>query len=88
MPNAQNTSLNAPYKTKKSTVIKAQGEAQSAELIGSALKNNPTYIYLRQLEAAKDIASTMSKSENKLYIDSDTLLLNVSEARQSVIGAK
>ena len=63
---------------KQSTIVKAQGEAQSAELIGRAMANNPAYIELRQLEAAKDVASNLSKSDNKLYLDSNTLMLNLS----------
>jgi prohibitin 2 len=35
---------------KKSTVIRAQGEAQSAELIGTAMKENPAFLQLRQIE--------------------------------------
>ena len=38
---------------KKSTVIKAQGEAKSAKLIGDAVRDNPGYIQLRRLEARR-----------------------------------
>lgn len=62
---------------KKSTIIKAQGEAKSAEMIGSAIAKNPGYIELRQLDAALAISSTISKSSNKVYLESDSLLLNV-----------
>lgn len=62
---------------KKSTIIKAQGEAKSAEMIGAAIAKNPGYIELRQLDAALEISSTISKSANKVYLDSDSLLLNV-----------
>jgi len=62
---------------KKSTIIKAQGEAKSAAMIGSAIAKNPGYIELRQLDAALAISSTISKSHNKVYLDSDSLLLNV-----------
>lgn len=44
---------------KKSMVIKAQGEAKSAELIGAAIRDNPGFIQLRKLEAAREIASTL-----------------------------
>jgi len=63
---------------KKSTVIKAQGEAKSAKLIGDAVRDNPGYIQLRRLEAARDVAGTLSKSTNKVYLDTQSLLLNVS----------
>lgn len=44
---------------KKSMVIKAEGEAKSATLIGSAIRDNPGFIELRKLEAARDIASLL-----------------------------
>ena len=64
---------------KKSVVIKAQGEAQSARLIGAAIRDNPGFIQLRKLEAAREIAGTLSKSTNKLYLDGGSLLLDVQE---------
>jgi len=64
---------------KKSTIIKAQGEAASAELIGRAVQNNPGYIELRQLDAAKQISQTLEKASNKIYLDSDSLLLNITQ---------
>jgi prohibitin 2 len=68
---------------KKSTIIKAEGEAQSAALIGQAILKNPGYIELRQLDAAKSIAETVSKSSNKIYLDSQSLLLNILEISDS-----
>lgn len=65
---------------RKSTVIKAQGEAKSAQLIGEAIRDNPGYIQLRRLEAAREIANCISKSSNKVYLDSDSLLLNVKDS--------
>jgi len=62
---------------KKSKIITAQGEARSAELIGKAIAKNPAYVELRQLDAAKDIATTIARSRNKVYLDSDSLLLNI-----------
>jgi len=59
---------------KKSTIIKAEGEARSAELIGLAVSKNPGYIELRRLEAAKDIAEVVSNGRNKVYLDSESLM--------------
>jgi len=73
---------------KKSMVIKAQGEAKSATLIGAAIRDNPGFIQLRKLEAARDIASTLSKSTNKLYLDGDALLLNVNDTTQVDLSNK
>lgn len=68
---------------KKSTIIKAEGEATSASMIGEAMRNNPGYIELRQLDAAKGISETIAKSQNKVYLDSQSLLLNILEISSS-----
>ena len=60
---------------KKSMIIKAQGEASSAELIGKTM--NPPYIELKRIDAARRIADTLSMSRNRAFLDSDTLLLNL-----------
>lgn len=62
---------------KRSFIVQAEGEAQSARLYGNALSKNPAFIELRRLETARDIATVLSKSRNKVYLDSDTLLLNI-----------
>lgn len=62
---------------KQSIIVKAEGEAQSASLIGDAVKNSPGFLQLRKLDAAREIAKILSKSSNKVYVDADTLLLNV-----------
>jgi len=62
---------------KKTIITKAKGEAQSAELIGHAVKKNPGFIKLRRIDAAKDIADIVSKSGNKIYLNADSLLLNL-----------
>ena len=64
---------------KKSTIIRAQGEAKSAKLIGDAVRDNPGFIELRKLEAARDIATTVSKSNNRVFLDSHSLMLNVQD---------
>ncbi|KAL0347125.1 UNVERIFIED_CONTAM: Prohibitin-1, mitochondrial [Sesamum calycinum] len=40
---------------KQSAIIRAQGEAKSAQLIGQAIANNPAFITLRRIEASKEI---------------------------------
>lgn len=66
---------------KQSIIVRAQGEARSAELIGEAVRTNKGFLQLRRLEAARDIAGTLSQSGNKLMLDSSSLLLN-GESRQ------
>lgn len=60
-----------------SIVIKAEGEAQSAKLVGEAIKDNPGFIQLRRIDAARDIASTVARSNNKLFLNTDSLLLDL-----------
>ncbi|KVH97564.1 Band 7 protein [Cynara cardunculus var. scolymus] len=64
---------------KRSAVIRAQGEAKSAQLIGQAIANNPAFITLRKIEAAREIAQTMAASSNKVMLNADNLLLNLQE---------
>jgi prohibitin 2 len=64
---------------KKSAVIRAEGEATSAQLIGQAIANNPAFITLRRIEAAREIAHTIANSANKVFLNSDDLLLNLQE---------
>jgi len=75
---------------KKSTIIRAQGEARSAQMIGDAISDNPGFIQLRRIEAAREIASTMSRSANRVYLDADTLQLNLGEVASEdlEVGAK
>ena len=65
---------------KKSIVIKAQGEAESAKLIGQAIQKDPAFIQLRRIEAAKEIADVVNKSQNKLYLSADSLMLNIMDS--------
>lgn len=62
---------------KKSAIIRAEGEAKSANLIGDAMRDNPAFIQLRRIEAARDIATTVQRSQNRVYLDADTLQLNL-----------
>jgi len=62
---------------KRSVVIKAEGDAQSAKLISDAIKSNPYFLELRRIEAARAIAATIARSHNKVYLSSDTLMFNL-----------
>lgn len=60
----------------KSIIVRAQGEARSAELIGEAMRNNKGFLDLRRLEAARDIANVLAGSGNRVMLDAHGLLLN------------
>jgi regulator of protease activity HflC (stomatin/prohibitin superfamily) len=62
---------------KLTIITKAKGEAESAELIGQAVKHNPGFMSLRRIDAARDIADIVAKSGNKVYLNADSLLLNL-----------
>lgn len=64
---------------KLSNIIKAEGDAKSAELIGKAIATNPAFIQLRKIEAAKEIATTMSKARNRFMLSSESLLVNMKD---------
>jgi prohibitin 1 len=54
---------------RKAAVVRAEGESEAAKLISDATKNAGSgLIELRRIEAAKDIASQMSKSRNVVYL--------------------
>lgn len=69
---------------KESAIIKARGEAESAELIGRAVQQNPAFLTLRKIEAAREIAGTIANSTNKVYLSSDSLLLNLKELQEEI----
>ncbi|KAL4070004.1 band 7 family-domain-containing protein [Scleroderma yunnanense] len=80
---AQQTALRAAFlvdqaiQEKQSIIVRAQGEARSAELIGEAMRSNKGFLDLRRLEAARDIANILAGSGNRVMLDAHSLLLNV-----------
>jgi len=64
---------------RKAAVIRAEGESTAAKLISDATKAaGPGLIELRRIEAAKDVAGTMSKSRNIVYLpNSGNMLLGL-----------
>ena len=55
---------------KKAAIIRAEGESESARVISAALQKSPALVELRRIEAAKDIADTLSRSRNVTYLPS------------------
>jgi prohibitin 1 len=66
----------------RAVVLKAEGEAQAAALISAALQESGTgLLELRRIEAARDIAATLSRSKNVTYLpQSGNVLMNVGTA--------
>jgi prohibitin 2 len=44
-----------------------------------SIQKNPGFLSLRRIEAARNIASTVASSSNKVFLDANQLLLNVDE---------
>lgn len=61
----------------QSIILRAQGEAEAARMISEAMAKNPAFLQLRRTEAARDIANTIAKSQNKVILDANALLLNL-----------
>jgi prohibitin 2 len=57
-------------------IIKAKGEAKSAELMS---KVGPAYIKLRKMEVAQEIANTIANSRNRVLLDSNSLMMNLKD---------
>jgi len=67
---------------KKAAIIRAEGESTAAKVVSEALEASPALVELRRIEAAKDIAETLSKSRNITYLPSggQNMLLNIGGA--------
>uniref|UniRef100_A0A095AK49 Prohibitin n=1 Tax=Schistosoma haematobium TaxID=6185 RepID=A0A095AK49_SCHHA len=62
-------------------IVTAEGEAQAAKLIGDALSQNPGYLKLRKIKAATQIARTVAQSQNRAFLHSGSLILNVADPK-------
>lgn len=64
-------------------MIRAEGESEAAKLISDATKSaGAGMIELRRIEAARDIAGTLSKSNNVAYLPGgNNMLLGLNPTR-------
>ena len=54
---------------REAAIIRAEGESESARLISQATKSaGPALVELRRIEAAREVAQTLSKSRNVMYL--------------------
>merc|ERR1719158_179855 len=65
------------YQEKQAKIVRAEGESRSAKLIGESVAQNPGYLNLQKIEAAKEISHMVANSSNRVYLDSNQLLLNL-----------
>eukprot|EP00440_Ansanella_granifera_P050243 gb/GFBE01054460.1/.p1 GENE.gb/GFBE01054460.1/~~gb/GFBE01054460.1/.p1 ORF type:complete len:293 (+),score=78.19 gb/GFBE01054460.1/:1-879(+) len=75
---------------KKRTIIHAEGEKESARMIGDAIKANPGFVELRRIAVAKDISAMLAKSANRMVLSTESLLMNLAgdDALQAGSGKK
>lgn len=70
-PSHTHPTHNNKQQERNAAIIRAEGESESARLISDATKAaGAGMVELRRIEAAKDIAETMSKSQNVVYLPS------------------
>ncbi|XP_063291271.1 prohibitin-2 isoform X1 [Pelobates fuscus] len=69
------------YQDQKQKIVQAEGEATAAKMIGDALSKNPGYLKLRRIRAAQSISKTIAASQNRVYLNSDNLVLNLQDDR-------
>ena len=58
-------------------MVKAQGDVRAAELYGKQLKKSSAFIDIKRIEAAREIAKNLGRTTNRVYLDADSLLLNI-----------
>ena len=63
-------------------IVKAEGEAIAAKAFNEQLRQDPhgNFLALRKIEAAKDIARYLATGHNKIYLNANNLLLNLTKA--------
>jgi len=68
-------------------VVQAEGEAQAAKMLGEAVSVNPGYLKLRKIRAAQNIARTIAQSQNRVYLDASSLMVNINDDNfDTIIG--
>jgi prohibitin 2 len=62
---------------KKSTIIRAKGEAESVKKFGEANKLGSAFLELRKIETARYISQVLGGSNNKIILDANSLYMNL-----------
>lgn len=75
---------------RKQKIVEAEAEAKNAEVIGKAVAENPGFLNLRKIDAAREIAGTIARSHNRVFLDANSLLLDVNSSTidEGVLGKK
>lgn len=62
---------------KKAKIVWAEGEAQAIKDVGERIGTNYAYLDLIRIQKAMDVAKILGQSRNRVFLSSDTLLLNL-----------
>merc|ERR1712150_308686 len=62
---------------KKSKIVLAEGEAAAIREIGQKIGGNTAYLELQRIKYATEVAKILARSRNRVFLQSDTLLLNL-----------
>merc|ERR1712070_639809 len=70
---------------RQATIIRSEGEAEAAKMISEALKEHGTgLIEVRRIDAAKEIADSLAKSPNVMYLPpNQQMLLSVGQGQRA-----
>jgi len=69
-------------------IVQAEGEATAAKMLGEAISQNPGYLKLRKIRAAQQIARTIAQSQNRVYLNAGSLLLNITDKEFDVTSER
>ena len=68
------------YQERQQKIVQAEGEAEAAKMMGEAIGTNPGYLKLRKIRAAQAIARTVATSQNRIYLNADSLMINLADS--------
>lgn len=69
-------------------IVHAEGEAEAAKMLGDAISKNPGYLKLRKIRAAQNIARTIAQSQNRVYLNANSLMLNIADKEFDITHIK
>jgi len=67
------------FQEKQQKILQAEGESEAARMLGAAISNNPGYLKLRKIRAAQHVAKTIATSQNRVFLEADSLMLNIAD---------
>lgn len=62
---------------KKSTIIRAMGEAEAIKKFGNANSLDSAFLELRKIETSRAIANILKDSNNKVLLDTGSFYMNL-----------